>query len=152
LTQAPQRKLRKRMMAFNRASTETGGPLRRLKRKASLQMIAGREMIATRPNAPSRDYIANIDSPAILRLRMLEMKAALKGPLPEAERRSAFDLLDRLKRSIAEKPSLSFADAVAKLKTLDEIAGDLIGEKADDRQKDSIRRAIAELRRQRLQA
>jgi hypothetical protein len=109
-------------------------------------MIASRQMGASSSAAPSQAYVAHTDSPAVLRLRLLETKAALRGPLPEAARRSAFDLVDRLRRSIAEKPSLSFADAVAKLKTFDEIAGDLIGEKADDRQKDSIRRGIAGLR------
>ncbi len=122
---------------------ETGGPFRHSKARGK-----STKMIATRSSA----YVAHTDSPAVLRLQMLEMKIVARGRLPEAARRSACDLIDQLKRSIAEKPSLSFADAVAKLKTLDEIAEDRIGEKADDRQKDLIRSAIAALRRQSTKA
>ncbi len=87
------------------------------------------------------------ESPAILRLRMLEMKFAAAGPLPDAARQSAYDLIGALKRSIAEKPSLSFADVVAKLKTCDEEARDGIGEKMNTLQLDMMRSAIADLRR-----
>jgi hypothetical protein len=105
-------------------------------------MIAYREK-----STPLGNYVAASDSPAILRLKMLEMKIAAAGPLPEAVRQSTYDLIGALKRSIAEKPSLSFADVVAKLKTCDELAKDGIGAKADDLQKSMIRSAIADLRR-----
>ncbi len=104
-------------------------------------------MIAYRTDPPFSDYVAPSDSPAILRLRMLEMKFAAEGPLPEATRQSAYDLIGALKRSIAEKPSLSFADVVAKLKTCDEMAKDGIGEKANELQMSMIKSAIADLRR-----
>ncbi len=109
-------------------------------------------MIAYRSKTPLGDYVAATDSPAILRLKMLEMKIAVAGPLPESARQTACDLISALKRSIAEKPSLSFADVVAKLKTCDETANDGIGEKAGDLQKSMIRSAIADLRRARPHA
>jgi hypothetical protein len=92
-------------------------------------------------------WSASSDSPAILRLRLLEMKCAAAGPLSESARKTAFDLIGALKRSIAEKPSLSFADVVAKLKTCDEMATDGIGEKASDLQMILLKSAIADLRR-----
>ena len=104
-------------------------------------------MIADHPIAASDDDIAASDSPAILRLRMLEMKIKVAGPLPDAARRSAQDLIGVLRRAIADKPAISFADVVAKLKTYDELASDGIGEKADDMQMSFIRSAIADLRR-----
>jgi hypothetical protein len=87
------------------------------------------------------------DSPAILRLRLLEMKFAVAGPLSETARKTAFDLIGALKRSIAEKPSLTFADVVAKLKTCDEMARDGIGDKASELQMTLLKSAIADLRR-----
>ena len=87
------------------------------------------------------------DSPAVLRLKMLEMRFAAAGPLSDSARKTAYDLIGALKRSIAEKPSLSFADVVAKLKTCDEMAKDGIGEKAGDLQIDLLKSAIADLRR-----
>jgi hypothetical protein len=109
-------------------------------------------MLADRPRAASRPaltggFIAASDSPAVLRLKMLEMKFKVAGPLPDAARRSAQDLIGALKRAIAEKPAMSFADVVAKLKTCDEMAGDAIGEKADGLQMRMIQSAIADLRR-----
>jgi hypothetical protein len=102
-------------------------------------------MIASSFSAPD-DISVVANSPAILRLRLLEMQFAVAGPLPEAQRQSTFDLIGALKRKIAEKPCLSFADVVAKLKTCDELARDGIGEKADDSQKNMMRNAMAELR------
>ena len=109
-------------------------------------------MLADRPHAASRrtrtdGFIAASDSPAVLRLKMLEMKIKAAGPLPDAARRSAQDLIGALKRAIAEKPAMSFADVVAKLKTCDELAGDGIGEKVDGLQMRMIQSAIADLRR-----
>ena len=108
-------------------------------------------MIAYRQTPPNLslpvDLTAQSESPAILRLRMLEMTFAVERPLPEATRRSAYDLIGALKRSIAEKPSLTFADVVAKLKTCDEMAKDGIGEKASELQIILLKSAIADLRR-----
>lgn len=103
-------------------------------------------MIATSFAQPD-DIAVVANSPAILRLRMLEMKFAAAAPQPESQRQSAYDLIGALKRAIAEKPSLSFADVVAKLKTCDDLARDGIGEKADLLQKDMMRSALADLRR-----
>lgn len=96
----------------------------------------------------SDDISVVANSPAILRLRLLEMQFAAAGPLPESQRQSTYDLIGALKRTIAEKPCLSFADVVAKLKTCDELARDGIGEKADNSQKDMMRNALANLRDQ----
>jgi hypothetical protein len=87
------------------------------------------------------------DSPAVLRLKMLEMKFAAAGPLSDSARKTAYDLIGALRRSIAEKPSLTFADVVAKLKTCDETAKDGIGEKASDLQLSLLKSAIADMRR-----
>jgi hypothetical protein len=102
-------------------------------------------MIASNYCAPD-DIAVVANSPAILRLRLLEMQFAAAGPLPDAERQSTYDLIGALKRSIAEKPCLSFADVVAKLKTLDDLAQDGIGDKADESRRDLVRAALAELR------
>jgi hypothetical protein len=99
------------------------------------------------PEEASGGWSAASDSPAILRLRLLEMKIAAAGPLSETARKASFDLIGALKRSIAEKPSLTFADVVAKLKTCDEMARDDIGEKADELQIILLKSAIADLRR-----
>jgi hypothetical protein len=101
----------------------------------------------SRPHGSRGDLIATSDSPAILRLKMLEMKIKVAGPLPDAARRSAQHLIGALKRAIAEKPAMSFADVVAKLKTSDELAADGIGEKADSLRMSMIGSAIADLRR-----
>ena len=108
-------------------------------------------MIASSFSAPD-DISVVKNSPAILRLRLLEMQFAAAGPLPEAQRQSTYDLIGALKRSIAEKPCLSFADVVAKLKTCDEMARDGIGEKLEEPQKDMMRKAFADFRRQRRAA
>jgi hypothetical protein len=92
------------------------------------------------------DIAVVANSPAILRLRMLEMQFAAAAPQPESQRQSAYDLIGALKRAIVEKPSLSFADVVAKLKTCDDLARDGIGDKANDLQKDIMRSALADLR------
>src|SRR6266568_1460065 len=91
---------------------------------------SARPMIAYR-QTPQAEFMAQSESPAILRLRLLEMTFAVEGPLPDAARQSAYDLIGALKRAIAEKPSLTFADVVAKLKTFDEMADDRIGEPMD---------------------
>ena len=104
-------------------------------------------MIDDRQNKPSGDFVALTDSPVILRLKMLEMKIRVAGPLADSARESAHDLIGALKRAIAEKPSMSFADVLAKLKTCDEMANDGIGEKADALQLSMMRSAIADLRR-----
>jgi len=104
-------------------------------------------MIAYRQNALLGDSVAASDSPAILRLKMLEMKIAAAGALSDEARQSARTLVVALKRAIAEKPSMTFADVVAKLKTSDELAQDGIGEKADLMRLKMIRSAIADLRR-----
>ncbi|MCW2284601.1 hypothetical protein M2323_002488 [Rhodoblastus acidophilus] len=104
-------------------------------------------MIATCFSA-SDDISVVANSPAILRLRLLEMQFAAAGPLPESQRQSTYDLIGALKRTIAEKPCLSFADVVAKLKTCDELRRDGIGERADDSQLDMMRNAFADLRDQ----
>ncbi len=96
----------------------------------------------------SDDIVVVANSPAILRLRLLEMQFAAAGPLPESQRQSTYDLIGALKRTIAEKPCLSFADVVAKLKTCDELRRDGIGERADDSQKDMMRNTFADLRDQ----
>jgi len=96
---------------------------------------------------PASDDISVVaNSPAILRLRLLEMQFAVAGPLPESQRKMTYDLIGALKRTIAEKPCLSFADVVAKLKTCDELARDDIGEMVDGAQKDIVRDALAEAR------
>ncbi len=99
------------------------------------------------PEETSGGWSAASDSPAVLRLRLLEMKIAAAGPLSETARKASFDLIGALKRSIAEKPSLTFADVVAKLKTCDEMARDDIGEKAGELQIILLNSAIADLRR-----
>ncbi len=104
-------------------------------------------MIAYSQNIPTKDFFTAMDSPAILRLKMLEMKIAAAGPLPDAARASAHDLIGALRSAIAEKPSMSFADVVAKLKTSDDLANDGIGEKADALRMSMIKSAIADLRR-----
>jgi len=104
-------------------------------------------MIASSFLAPD-DISVVANSPAILRLRLLEMQFAAAGPLPESERQSTYDLIGALKRTIAEKPCLSFADVVAKLKTCDELARDCIGRKPDGFQMDAMRDALAGLRDQ----
>jgi hypothetical protein len=103
--------------------------------------------------APPGVQVVSTDSPAILRLKMLEMKFAARSAPTETARQAAHDLIDALRRSIAEKPALSFADLVAKLKTCDEITDDesgaaaRLGEKASTAQIETLRRALADWRR-----
>ncbi|MGO9388730.1 hypothetical protein [Rhodoblastus sp.] len=104
-------------------------------------------MVSDRQNTSHGGFAAASDGPAILRLKMLEMKIAVAGPLPDETRLSAQNLIGALKRAIADKPSLTFADVVAKLKTCDELARDDIGEKADALRMSMIKSAIADLRR-----
>ncbi|WP_298423322.1 hypothetical protein [Rhodoblastus sp.] len=58
---------------------------------------------------------------------------------------SAHDLIASLRRAIAEKPSLSFADVVAKLKTCDEMAAENPDERLDNLQKTLLKSALADL-------
>ena len=112
----------------------------------ALSEIALSEIALPEETSPGA-WADSSDSPAILRLRLLEMKFAAAGPLSETARKTAFDLIGALKRSIAEKPSLTFADVVAKLKTCDEMAKDAIGEKASEVRMTLLKSAIADLRR-----
>jgi hypothetical protein len=105
--------------------------------------------LMTAPRARNlSDLFVDSDSPAILRLKMLEMEIAARGPLSDSARESASDIIGALKHAIAEKPALSFADAVAKLKTCDERAADSLGERIDETRKDMMRSAFADWRRQ----
>lgn len=90
---------------------------------------------------------ATCDSPAVLRLKLLETKFAAAGRISDDARQSAHDLIGALKRAIAEKPSLSFADVVAKLRTYDELSNDRVGEAVDDVQKALLKSALADLAR-----
>jgi len=96
----------------------------------------------TRPQEPDTS-----DSPAILRLRLLEARFAAARPASDDARQSAQMLMRALKRAIAEKPSMSFADVVAKLKTCDDLSGDGIGEGMDEIQKALLKSALADLAR-----
>lgn len=104
-------------------------------------------MIADYTDSPPEAHVASSDSPAILRLKMLEMKIAAARVATEEQRRSAHELIGALRGAIAARPALSFADLVAKLKTCDEMAVDGIGERATDAQLRKIKSAIAEYRR-----
>ena len=60
-----------------------------------------RKMIANRTGAPSVAYFATSDSPAILRLQMLEMKIAVEAPCPM---RATLGLLTSSTTSSAPSP------------------------------------------------
>lgn len=100
-----------------------------------------------RPRPSEVVSAATCDSPAILRLKLLETKFAAAGRISDDARQSAHDLISALKRAIAEKPSLSFADVVAKLRTYDESSKDHVGEAVDDVQKALLKSALADLAR-----
>jgi hypothetical protein len=104
-------------------------------------------MIAAHSRTPDHACHTLSDSPAILRLKLLETKFAAAGRLSDDARASAQDLVRALRRAIAEKPSLSFADAVAKMKTFDDLSQDGIGERIDETQKALLRSALADLAR-----
>lgn len=104
-------------------------------------------MIAALSPTPDRACTTRSDSPAILRLKLLEAKFAADGPLSADARASAQDLMRALRRAIAEKPSLSFADAVAKMKTFDDLSQDGIGNRIDETQKALLKSALADLAR-----
>ena len=108
-------------------------------------MTLPRPLSFPRPVTASCEFLAAAESPAILRLKMLEMEIAARGPLPASARQSAGDLIGALKRAIAEKPALSFADVVAKLKTNE--PSDDMGEKIDEARKEMMRSAFAEFHR-----
>jgi hypothetical protein len=99
----------------------------------------------------SRNSLCNADagdcrgSPAILRLHLLEARFASRRPMTDDARISAHDLIASLRRAIAEKPSLSFADVVAKLKTCDEMAAENPDERLDNLQKTLLKSALADL-------
>jgi hypothetical protein len=86
-----------------------------------------------------------IDGPAILRLRLLEARIAARRPMAEGARRHAALLIDSLRRAIAERPCLSFADVAAKLKTCDELGDGESGPAADDLRKALLQGALASL-------
>ncbi|MCI4678843.1 hypothetical protein K9U39_00980 [Rhodoblastus acidophilus] len=67
--------------------------------------------------------------------------------MAEDVRRSSVALIESLRRAIAERPSLSFADVVAKLKTCDELSDDGPGVKIGDLQKALLKSALADLTR-----
>jgi hypothetical protein len=104
-------------------------------------------MIAALSRTPDRACTTQSDGPAILRLKLLETKFAAAGRLSDDARASAQDLMRALRRAIAEKPSLSFADAVAKLKTFDDLSQDGVGERIDETQKALLKSALADLAR-----
>jgi hypothetical protein len=97
--------------------------------------------------APDLPSAPHSDSPAILRLKLLETKFVAAGRISDDARQSAHDLMRALKRAIAEKPSLSFADVVAKLRTYDDLSQDHVGEAVDDVQKALLKSALADLAR-----
>jgi hypothetical protein len=105
-------------------------------------------MIVALSPTPDRACFTISDSPAILRLKLLETKFATTGRLSDDARASAHHLMRALRRAIAEKPSLSFADAVAKLKTFDDdVKAHGIGERADETRKALLKSALADLAR-----
>lgn len=83
--------------------------------------------------------------PAILRLRLLEARIAARRPMDEDARGHGATLIDSLRRAIAERPCLSFADVVAKLKTCDELGDGEIGPAADELRKALLKGALAAL-------
>ncbi len=92
---------------------------------------------------PDRD----IGSPAILRLRLLEAKIAASRPMDEEARRGSAALIESLRRTIAERPCLSFADVVAKLKTCDELDDVREGATIKELRKALLKGALADLSR-----
>ena len=87
----------------------------------------------------------DIGGPAILRLRLLEARIAARRPMDEDARRHAGTLIASLRRAIAERPCLSFADVVAKLKTCDELGDGEIDPAADELRKALLKGALAAL-------
>ncbi|MGO8739562.1 hypothetical protein [Rhodoblastus sp.] len=85
--------------------------------------------------------------PAILRLKLLEAKIVARRPMDEDARRHAASLIDALRRAIAERPCLSFADVVAKLKTCDELSDGALDAPAEQLRKTLIKDALAGLAR-----
>jgi hypothetical protein len=104
-------------------------------------------MIASLAISPERACAVASESPAILRLKLLEAQfASLDRGRTEGDH-AGQDLIAALRRAIADKPSLSFADAVAKMKTYDESARGSIGDQADETQKALLQNALADLKR-----
>lgn len=60
-------------------------------------------------------------------------------------RRGAAALIDSLRRAIAERPCLSFADVVAKLKTCDELGDDRESAANEELRKALLKGALADL-------
>lgn len=87
----------------------------------------------------------NVGSPAILRLKLLEARIATRRPMDDDARRHAAMLIDSLRRAIVERPCLSFADVVAKLKTCDELGDGESGPAADELRKALLEGALAGL-------
>jgi hypothetical protein len=87
------------------------------------------------------------ESPAILGLKLLEATFASKAHISDDARRSAHDLIAALRRKIAECPSLTFADVVAKLKTYGGMDRDAASEPLDEMKKAMLKNALAEFAR-----
>lgn len=84
-------------------------------------------------------------TPVFLRLRMLEASHGLRDVALSAESRgAALGLVADLRRAIAQTPSLTFADVVAKLETARKPADDASAGALDH---EMLRSAIADLRR-----
>ena len=64
-------------------------------------------------------------SPALLRLKMIELRNTLEECQEVAVRAEGKLILDALRRKIMHQPNFSLADIAAKLKTYDESRGDL---------------------------
>ena len=61
------------------------------------------------------------EGPAVLRLRMLELKHDLRSRALSGEaRRSAESAMKEIQRAVLDRPPLSFADMVAKVQTFNE--------------------------------
>ncbi len=85
----------------------------------------------------------SVGNPAILRLQLLEARLAARRAMDEDARRHPAMLIDSLRRAIAERPCLSFADVVAKLKTCDELGGGAIGPAPDESRQSRLEGALA---------
>jgi|GEM_PF-4557103 hypothetical protein len=66
-------------------------------------------------------------SPALLRLKMIELRNTLEECQEVEVRAEGKLILDALRRKILKQPNFSLADIAAKLKTYDEARGDLDG-------------------------
>lgn len=93
--------------------------------------------------SPAPPLFQQRHGPAVLRLLMLEAGHTLRRKgLSQESREAAQLLVARFRRAIAETPSLTFADVVAKLETARPRAGE-----AQPAEKDLLASAIEDLRR-----